>query len=145
MIPASDPLPERCRRRRPPHLRRSRTQAEESAPGWYAVRWASRGSRRADGDDAYRHRPFHVSRHVEANLLVNVASNQGATEAPTSASTFQWIFRFGDERFLLRMPDQYTVYFVAQFDRPFLADGRGKPRELFHVHRRRKVPPRGPG
>lgn len=60
----------------------------------------------------------------QANILFNVSSNQagvdaasvrvvGANEVEGSASSGHFC----------GMPDRYTVYFVAQFDRPFVAHG----------------------
>ena len=107
--------------------------SEQSAPGWYAV---------SLGEPAVR-AELTVTMHTgigrftfpatsQANLLVNVASNQaGVLASDVSVDGSNEISGSATSGFFCGMPDQYTVYFVAQFDRPFRAHGTWQATRLF--------------
>jgi putative alpha-1,2-mannosidase len=68
----------------------------------------------------------------QANLLVNVASNQaGVLGSERRIDGSNEISGSATSGFFCGMPDQYTVYFVAQFDRRFARTERGKLTRLF--------------
>jgi predicted alpha-1,2-mannosidase len=59
-----------------------------------------------------------------ANVLINVASNQaGVTDAGARIVGNNEIEGFAASGYFCGMPDRYTVYFVARFNRPFAASG----------------------
>jgi predicted alpha-1,2-mannosidase len=99
--------------------------SEESAPGWYAV---------SLGDPAIRTEltvttrtgmgRFTFPATAQANLLFNASSNQaGVTGARVRVDAPDEISGSASSGFFCGMPDRYTVYFVARFDRPFRQHG----------------------
>jgi predicted alpha-1,2-mannosidase len=99
--------------------------SEESAPGWYAV---SLGEPAVRAELTVTTRTgigrFTFPATSQANLLVNVASNQaGVLDSNVRIDGPNEISGSATSGFFCGMPDRYTVYFVAQFDRPFRAHG----------------------
>ena len=101
---------------------------EQAAPGWYAVEL---------GEPAIRSEltvtqrtglgRFTFPPSAQANLLFNASSNQaGVTAASVRVDSPNQISGSASSGFFCGMPDQYTVYFVARFDRPFDAYGTWK-------------------
>ena len=107
--------------------------SEQSAPGWYAV---SLGEPAVRAELTVTMRTgvgrFTFPATSEANLLVNVASNQaGVLGSGVTIDGSNEISGSATSGFFCGMPDQYTVYFVAQFDRPFRAHGTWQANRLF--------------
>jgi predicted alpha-1,2-mannosidase len=95
--------------------------SEESAPGWYAV---------SLGDPAVRAElsvtartgiaRFTFPATAQANIVVNASSNQaGVTASTLQSEGNSEISGSASSGFFCGMPNRYTIYFVAQFDRPF--------------------------
>ncbi|HTU80970.1 MAG TPA: GH92 family glycosyl hydrolase [Candidatus Acidoferrales bacterium] len=98
---------------------------EEASPGWYAV---SLGSPAIRTELTVTPRSgiarFTFPATPQANVLVNVASNQaGVTDAGVRVDSGDEISGWASSGFFCGMPDRYTVYFVARFDRPFASYG----------------------
>ncbi|HXO18183.1 MAG TPA: GH92 family glycosyl hydrolase, partial [Candidatus Dormibacteraeota bacterium] len=94
---------------------------EESAPGWYAV---SLGAPKIRTElSVTRHSGiarFTFPSAARANLLFNVSSNQaGVTDASVRIDGPDRISGSASSGFFCGMPDQYTVYFSAHFNRAF--------------------------
>jgi predicted alpha-1,2-mannosidase len=67
---------------------------------------------------------FTFPANAQADLLFDVASNQaGVTAAHVRVDSSTQISGDASSGFFCGMADQYTVYFVARFDRPFVAYG----------------------
>ncbi len=98
---------------------------ESSAPGWYSV---SVGTQPINVELTVTQRTglgrFTFGRTAQANLLFNPSSNQaGVTASSIAIDAPNEISGSASSGFFCGMPDQYTVYFVAQFDRPFAQYG----------------------
>ncbi|MGA7202407.1 MAG: glycoside hydrolase domain-containing protein, partial [Candidatus Cybelea sp.] len=107
--------------------------SEQSAPGWYVV---SLGEPAIRAELTVTMRTgigrFTFPATSQANLLVNVASNQaGVLGSSVRIDGSNEISGSATSGFFCGMPDQYTVYFVAQFDRPFRAHGTWQAARLF--------------
>ena len=107
--------------------------SEESAPGWYAV---SLGEPAVRAELTVTTRTgigrFTFPATSQANLLVNAASNQaGVLDSSVRIDGSNEISGSATSGFFCGMPDRYTVYFVAQFDRPFRAHGTWQGSRLF--------------
>jgi predicted alpha-1,2-mannosidase len=107
--------------------------SEESAPGWYAV---SLGEPAVRAELTVTMRTgigrFTFPATSQANLFVNVASNQaGVLASNVRIDGSSEISGTATSGFFCGMPDQYSVYFVAQFDRPFRAHGTWQASRLF--------------
>ncbi len=117
----------------PSSLRQPFTHATEvTAPGWYAV---SLGTPAIRTELSVTPRTgigrFTFPSTAQANLFLNGASNQaGVTRAHVEVDGNDGLSGSASSGFFCGMPDRYTVYFAARFDRPFrqsgsYADGRG--------------------
>lgn len=117
----------------PSTLRQPFTHASEvSAPGWYAV---SLGTPSIRTELSVTRRTgigrFTFPATTQANLFFNGASNQaGVTNAHVAIDGDDRLSGSASSGFFCGMPDRYTVYFAARFNRPFrksgtYADGRG--------------------
>jgi predicted alpha-1,2-mannosidase len=117
----------------PSSLRQPFTHATEvGAPGWYAV---SLGAPAIRAELSVTQRTglgrFTFPATTQANLLFNAASNQaGVTNAHVEIDGNDELSGSASSGFFCGMPDRYTVYFAARFDRPFresgtYASGRG--------------------
>ena len=105
---------------------------EIAVPGYYAV---TLGSPAIRAELAVTERTglgvFTFPASAEAFMLVNPASNQaGVTDASIHIVGANEIEASASSGFFCGMPDRYTVYYVARFDRPFAEsgtpnDGRG--------------------
>ena len=98
---------------------------ESAAPGYYAV---SLGSPAIRTELSVTPRTglgaFTFPANAQANILVNPASNQaGVTEASIRIVGSNAIEASASSGFFCGMPDRYTVYYVARFDRAFSASG----------------------
>ncbi|HEY5424933.1 MAG TPA: GH92 family glycosyl hydrolase, partial [Candidatus Tumulicola sp.] len=98
---------------------------ETAAPGAYSVVVGNPGIR---AELAVTTRTglgrFTFPPSAQANLLLNVASNQaGVTAAHVRVDSPTQISGDASSGFFCGMPDRYTVYFVARFDRPFASHG----------------------
>jgi predicted alpha-1,2-mannosidase len=107
--------------------------SEQIAPGWYVV---SVGEPAVRAELTVTMRTgigrFTFPATSQANLLVNVASNQaGVLGSNVRIDGSNEISGSATSGFFCGMPDQYTVYFVAQFDRPFRAHGTWQAARLF--------------
>lgn len=99
------------------------THANETAsPGWYAVTVGDPGIRvelttsRRTGMARLTFPPV-----AKADVLIDAASNQaGVTAAHVTVDSQTQISGWASSGFFCGMPNQYKVYFVAQFDRPFV-------------------------
>jgi predicted alpha-1,2-mannosidase len=105
---------------------------EESAPGWYAV---SLGNPAIRTELSVTQRTgiarFAFPPTVRANLLFNVASNQaGVTDAGVRIDGSNELSGTASSGFFCGMPDRYTVYFVARFNRPFREYGTWRGAQL---------------
>ncbi|HEY1882597.1 MAG TPA: GH92 family glycosyl hydrolase [Candidatus Cybelea sp.] len=94
---------------------------EESAPGWYAV---SLGNPAIRTELSVTTRTgigrFTFPAASQANLLFNASSNQvGVTGAHLRIDAPDEVSGSASSGFFCGMPDRYTAYFVARFDRPF--------------------------
>lgn len=94
---------------------------EESAPGWYAV---SLGSPAMRAELSVTARTgiarFTFPASAQSNLLFNPSSNQaGVADARIAIDGPNEIEGSASSGFFCGMPDRYTVYFVARFNRPF--------------------------
>jgi predicted alpha-1,2-mannosidase len=99
--------------------------SEQAAPGWYAVTLGNPGIRteltvtRRTGLGQ-----FTYPASAQANLLFNVSSDQaGVRNAGFQVIGANEVAGFADTGGFCGMPDRYSVYFVAQFDRPFASYG----------------------
>lgn len=117
----------------PSSLRQPFTHSTEvSAPGWYAV---SLGTPAIRTELTVTRRTgigrFTFPATANANLFFNGASNQaGVTNAHVEIDGDDELSGSASSGFFCGMPDRYTVYFAARFDRPFresgtYASGRG--------------------
>ncbi|MFZ0032227.1 MAG: GH92 family glycosyl hydrolase [Candidatus Cybelea sp.] len=99
--------------------------SEESAPGWYAVSLGTPAIRTELGVTARAGiGRFTFPPTAQANLLFNAASNQaGVTGATIHVDSPTEISGSASSGFFCGMPDRYTVYFVARFDRAFRQSG----------------------
>jgi predicted alpha-1,2-mannosidase len=105
---------------------------ETAAPGYYAV---SIGNPAIRTELAVTPRSglgvFTFPSSTQANVVVNPASNQaGVTDASIRIVGSNEIEASASSGFFCGMPDRYTVYYIARFDRPFASsgvahDGRG--------------------
>jgi predicted alpha-1,2-mannosidase len=107
-------------------------QAEQAAPGWYAVSVGDPGIR---SELSVTPRTglgrFTYPSTTQANLLFNASSNQaGVTDASIRITGSQEISGSASSGFFCGMPDRYTVYFVAQFDRSFSGYGTWKGSQI---------------
>ena len=115
-LPFAGPLP-----RDPLSVRQPFSHAsEEMAPGWYAV---TLGKPAIRAELAVTKRTglarFTFPAAQQATLIVNAASNQaGVTSAHVQVDSPTQISGSASSGFFCGMPDAYTVYFVARFDRP---------------------------
>jgi predicted alpha-1,2-mannosidase len=94
---------------------------EQSAPGWYSV---SLGLPLVRTELSVTKRTgiarFTFPATQQAGLLFNAASNQaGVTVASVRIDGPSEISGSASSGFFCGMPDRYTVYFVARFNRPF--------------------------
>jgi predicted alpha-1,2-mannosidase len=94
---------------------------EESAPGWYAV---SLGAPKIRVELSVTRRTgiarFTFPSTTRANLLFNASSNQaGVTTSSIRVDAPDRISGSASSGFFCGMPDRYTVYFAARFNRPF--------------------------
>ncbi|MGB6986507.1 MAG: GH92 family glycosyl hydrolase [Candidatus Aquilonibacter sp.] len=106
--------------------------SELAAPGYYAV---SLGAPAIRTELAVTARSglgsFTFPANAQANVVINPASNQaGVTDAAIRIVGTNEVEASASSGFFCGMPDRYTVYYVARFDRPFAAsgvlhDGRG--------------------
>ncbi|HVA28015.1 MAG TPA: GH92 family glycosyl hydrolase [Candidatus Baltobacteraceae bacterium] len=98
---------------------------EASAPGDYAVTLGNPGIRAELVARAHSGiGRFTFPATTRANVLVNVASNQaGVTDASARIVGNDEIEGFAASGYFCGMPDRYSVYFVARFNRPFVASG----------------------
>lgn len=106
---------------------------EVSAPGSYAV---SAGTPAIRTELSVTPRTglgrFTFPATQQANLLINASSNQaGVTDARVSVDGPAEISGSASSGFFCGMPDRYTVYFVARFDRPFRSYGTWNGAHLF--------------
>lgn len=99
--------------------------SEQTAPGWYAVTLGNPGIRaeltvtRRTGLGQ-----FTYPNASQANLLFDVSSDQaGVRNAGFHVVGSNEVAGFADTGGFCGMPDRYSVYFVAQFDRPFASFG----------------------
>ncbi|HTZ54743.1 MAG TPA: GH92 family glycosyl hydrolase [Candidatus Acidoferrum sp.] len=105
---------------------------ETAAPGYYAV---SLGTPAIRTELTVTARTglgvFTFPASAQANVVINPASNQaGVTDASIHIAGTNEVEASASSGFFCGMPDRYTVYYVARFDRPFaasgvLGDGRG--------------------
>ncbi len=121
VLPALGAIPNKPGSARQPFSHAS----EESAPGWYAV---SLGTPAIRAELSVTPRTgianFTFPPSTAANLLFNVSSNQaGVTDAHARIDSQTEISGSASSGFFCGMPDRYTVYFVARFDRAFAAYG----------------------
>jgi predicted alpha-1,2-mannosidase len=105
---------------------------EESAPGWYAV---SLGIPAVRAELTVTKRTgigrFTFPAASQANLLFNASSNQaGVTDANITVDSPNEISGSASSGFFCGMPDRYTVFFVARFDRPFRQYGTWNGRRI---------------
>ncbi len=117
VLPTIGPIPSNPASARQPFTH----AAEESAPGWYAV---SLGAPSIKTELSVTERTgiarFTFPATTQANLIFNASSNQaGVTGARISVDGSNEISGSASSGFFCGMPDRYTVYFVARFDRPF--------------------------
>jgi predicted alpha-1,2-mannosidase len=102
--------------------------SESASPGSYAV---SLGDPQIGVELSVTPRTgigrFTFPQTAAANLLFNVSSNQaGVSAAYVHVDSSTQISGSASSGFFCGMPDRYTVYFVARFDRPFSARGTWK-------------------
>ena len=100
--------------------------SEQSAPGWYAV---SVGNPAIRAELSVTPRTgiarFTYPAGAAENLVFNAASNQaGVTSARVAMVSSREISGSASSGFFCGMPDRYTVYFVARFNRPFVGYGQ---------------------
>ncbi len=99
--------------------------SEEAAPGWYAVTLGRPGIRTEVTVTTHTGLGrFVYPAGATANLLVNVSSDQaGVRLAGFTVVNAHEIDGYAQTGGFCGMPDRYTVYFVAQFDRPIASYG----------------------
>jgi predicted alpha-1,2-mannosidase len=105
---------------------------EISVPGYYAVKVGS-PTIRAELSTTERTGlgVFTFPASSDSYLMINAASNQaGVTDASARIIGTNEIAGSASSGFFCGMPDRYTVYFIARFDRPFadanlFSGGRG--------------------
>lgn len=115
----------------PAHAKQPFSHADENAsPGWYAVTLGKGPSAiRSELTVAARSGigTFTFPPAANATLLFNASSNQaGVTNASVRVDSPQQLSGSASSGFFCGMPDRYTVYFVARFDRPMSAHGTWK-------------------
>lgn len=121
ILPAIGPIPND-----PSTLRQPFSHASEvAAPGWYAV---SLGTPAIRAELGVTPRTgigrFTFPATTQANLFFNAASNQaGVTDAHVAIDGNDGLSGRASSGFFCGMPDRYTVYFAARFDRPFRQSG----------------------
>ncbi len=99
--------------------------SEVAAPGYYAV---SVGAPAIRTELSVTPRTglgaFTFPANTQANVVINPASNQaGVTDAAIRIVGANEVEASASSGFFCGMPDRYTVYYVAHFDRPFAASG----------------------
>ncbi len=110
----------------PTHAQQSFSHlAEEASPGYYAV---TLGSPAIRAEFAATQRSglgsFTFPASTQANLLVNASSDQaGTTDAVFRVVGPNEIAGYASSGAFCGMPNTFTVYFDAQFDRPFVSHG----------------------
>ncbi|HUN28681.1 MAG TPA: GH92 family glycosyl hydrolase, partial [Alphaproteobacteria bacterium] len=98
---------------------------EIAAPGYYAVTLGSPAIRaQLSVTDRTGLGVFTFPASAESFVLVNPASNQaGVTDASVRIVGSNEIEASASSGFFCGMPDRYTVYYIARFDRPFAESG----------------------
>ena len=110
----------------PAHAKQAFSHANEVAsPGYYAV---SLGAPLIRSELTVTQRSglgqFTFPSTDKANILISPVSNQaGVTNAHIRVLGTQDIEATASSGFFCGMPDRYTVYYVAHFDRPFASSG----------------------
>ena len=99
--------------------------SETAAPGYYAV---SLGSPAIRAELSVTPRTglgtFTFPANAQANVVINPASNQaGVTDSSIRIVGPNEVEASASSGFFCGMPDRYTVYYVARFDRPFAESG----------------------
>ncbi|HEY1868700.1 MAG TPA: GH92 family glycosyl hydrolase, partial [Candidatus Cybelea sp.] len=121
ILPAVGPIPND-----PSSLRQPFSHTNEiSAPGWYAV---SLGTPAIRTELSVTQRTgigrFTFPGTTQANLFFNGASNQaGVTNAHVEIEGNEGLSGSASSGFFCGMPDRYSVYFAARFNRPFRQSG----------------------
>ena len=102
--------------------------SEQSAPGWYAVSLGAPTIRTELGVTTRTGiGRFTFPATAQASLLINAASNQaGVTDSTVRVDGSDEVSGSASSGFFCGMPDRYTVYFVARFDRAFRRYGTWK-------------------
>jgi predicted alpha-1,2-mannosidase len=98
---------------------------ETAAPGYYAVSLGSPAIATELAVTAHTGLgSFSFPASTQANVVINPASNQaGVTDASIRVVGTNEVEAWASSGFFCGMPDRYTVYYVARFDRPFAASG----------------------
>jgi predicted alpha-1,2-mannosidase len=98
---------------------------EVAAPGYYAVSVGNPSIRTELAVTPHTGLgAFTFPASTQANVVVNPASNQaGVTDASIRIVGSNEIEASASSGFFCGMPDHYTVYYVARFDRPFATSG----------------------
>ena len=99
--------------------------SEVAAPGYYAVSLGSPAIRTELAVTTHSGLGvFTFPANAQANVVINPASNQaGVTDASIRVVGTNEVEAAASSGFFCGMPDRYTVYYVARFDRPFAASG----------------------
>jgi predicted alpha-1,2-mannosidase len=121
ILPAIGPIPTD-----PSSLRQPFAHASEvAAPGWYSVSLGTPGIRtELSVTPRTGIGRFTFPAATQANLFFNGASNQaGVTHAHVEVDGNDGLSGSASSGFFCGMPDRYTVYFAARFDRPFRQSG----------------------
>ncbi|MBV8491284.1 MAG: GH92 family glycosyl hydrolase, partial [Candidatus Eremiobacteraeota bacterium] len=100
-------------------------ESESASPGWYAVTLGNPGVRAELTVSAHTGLgQFTFPPGAQSNILINASSNQaGVTDASVRVDSPAQISGSASSGYFCGMADRYTVYFVARFDRPFVAHG----------------------
>ncbi len=99
--------------------------SEIAAPGYYAVSLGSPSIRtQLTVTDRTGLGEFTFPATTRANVLINPASNQaGVTDASVRIVGSNEVEASASSGFFCGMPDRYTVYYIARFNRPFASAG----------------------
>jgi predicted alpha-1,2-mannosidase len=99
--------------------------SEIAAPGYYAVSVGSPAIRTQLAVTTHTGLGvFTFPANTQANVVINPASNQaGVTDASIHIIGSNEVEAAASSGFFCGMPDRYTVYYIARFDRPFAASG----------------------
>lgn len=128
MLPVIGPVTD------PTHLQDAFSHADERAqPGWYSVKLDNGVTVNLTASQRSGLGSFTFPSSTQSTMVLNVASDQaGVLNAHVKIVGDDRVEGFATTGEFCGMADQYTVYFVAQFNRPFASYGTWNGARLFN-------------